>query len=208
MATASSPDSNKLCHVFSLSLVLLLVRLLRRIELLALCLLVYLPAFVCVYGMFSRYICFALWHAHCNAFQKRLLLPVLYLPIVVCCCCCLLGNFITCPQSMWGSLSLTLALAQSYTARSHQLRHGRPFWCVRMSERACQTERVERARAVSERRRSVAAKMKKGLSVASTFTPFQLLSCAWSFCLVLVCARQIATRAVCWPTKKLHTLVY
>lgn len=105
------------------------------------------------------------------------------------------------PPKMRGSLSLT----QSYAVRSQQLRNGRPFWCVRVSERACQTERVERARAVSERRRSGAAKMKKGLSVASTFTSFQLLSCAWSFCLVLVCARQIATRAVCWPKKITYT---
>lgn len=126
---------------------------------------------VCVVSAFMWYIpvtilsltLSALWHAHCKA---PFCLPA-----------CRHGNFITCPQiceahSLRLFLSLLLIHITALThfqhvARSQQLRTGRPYWCVRVSERACQNERAEweqqqRERALLWAQPSVASTQRRG----------------------------------------------
>lgn len=212
----------KLCHVFSLFLTCCsLGALLRRIQVLVLCL---PPAYlsVCVYVC---ELCMCL----CDIFPlqfsllfgtltARLLFAYLpaYLPT---------WQFHNVPPNMWGSLSLSHTntnahpVCRSLSATSHWAAilmcasewasmPKRTRWARVAAAAAATAALRERALlSAAERQLSVAANMKKGLSVAGTFASFQLLSCAWSFCLVFVCARQIATRAVCWPTI-LHTYTY
>lgn len=110
-----------------------------------------------------------LWHAHCKA---PFCLPA-----------CRHGNFITCPQiceahslRLFLSLSLlfihmnTLTHVQQHVVRSQQLRTGRPYWCVRVSERACQNERAEWEQKQQQQRESelCSAQLWAQPSVAST----------------------------------------
>lgn len=88
------------------------------------------------------------------------------------------------PPNMWGSLSPPLSLSlslllihmnalthvQQHVVRSQQLRTGRPYWCVRVSERACQNERAEWEQKQQQQRESelCSAQLWAQPSVAST----------------------------------------
>lgn len=132
------------------------------------CLLFTCVCCVCVYVIYSRYN--SLSHSLCSLARS---LQGSFLPT-----CLPTWQFHNVPPNMWGSLSPPLSLSLlliyitalthfQHVARSQQLRTGRPYWCVRVSERACQNERAEweqqqRERALLWAQPSVASTQRRG----------------------------------------------
>lgn len=182
-SSSSITRLQKLCHVFSLFLANCGLGSLTANSSARIVFASCLPGTVCVcvVSVFMWYIpvtilslslsLSALWHAHCRA---PFCLPA-----------CRHGNFITCPQiceahslRLFLSSSLSLLLihmnelthVQQHVVRSQQLRTGRPYWCVRVSERACQNERAVWEQKQQQQRESelCSAQLWAQPSVAST----------------------------------------
>lgn len=142
---------------------------------------VYLGLCVCcvrVYVIYSRYNSLSLTLSLCSLARS---LQGSFLPT-----CLPTWQFHNVPPNMWGSLSPPLSLSlslslllihmntlthvQQHVVRSQQLRTGRPYWCVRVSERACQNERAEWEQKQQQQRESelCSAQLWAQPSVAST----------------------------------------